>query len=203
MPKEERLNCLTHLLGLVLALAGAVALVVRAIQGGGVAKITSFTVFGVSMILLYASSTLFHGSLGSTKARWAKADHCAIYLLIAGTYTPLSLVTLHGALGWALFGFVWSLAALGIGRELWWGRAVPALPLYLAMGWCGVVAAMPLLRGLHAQGVAWLLTGCICYSVGVVFYVLGRRLPHAHGIWHLFVMGGTASNCVTVLRFVS
>jgi hemolysin III len=199
----ERLNSLTHLLGLALAVVGSAILIAQAAQGGSLLKIISFSVFGLSMIVLYAASTLYHSVQGASKGHWAKADHCAIYLLIAGTYTPFALVTLHGPQGWWLFGLVWSLAAVGISKELWWGRhTAPSVPLYILMGWCGAVAGAPLLHGLHGQGWAWLLGGCVLYSVGIVFYALGDRMRHAHGIWHLFVLGGTASHYVTVLRFV-
>jgi hemolysin III len=204
MAHGERMNSLTHLLGLALALVGSAVLIAQAARRGGTLQIISFSVFSLSMILLYAASTLYHSLQGASKERWAKADHCAIYLLIAGTYTPFTLVTLHGPFGWALFGLIWSLAAGGICRELWWSRASkPSVLLYVLMGWCGVAAAIPLVKGLHGQGWIWLLGGCLLYSIGVVFYSLGRRMPHAHGIWHLFVLGGTASHFVTVLRFVS
>jgi hemolysin III len=200
----ERLNSITHLLGLALAMVGSTFLIVRAIPSGDVIKIASFSVFGLSMILLYAASTLFHSAQGPAKEHWAKADHCAIYLLIAGTYTPFALVTLHSPLGWGLFGLVWSLAAFGIGKELWWGRqASPSLLLYVMMSWCGAVVGFRLLAGLHGHGWIWLLLGCLLYSVGIVFYSLDKRVRHAHGIWHLFVLGGTASHYVTVLKFVS
>ncbi len=204
MQHGERLNSLTHLVGLGLALSGSAVLITRALQSGDGIKILSFSVFSLSMIILYAASTLFHSTQGPAKDRWAKVDHCAIYLLIAGTYTPFTLVTLHGALGWVLFGLVWFLAAVGISKELWWGRhSMPAVPLYILMGWCGITAAMPLVHGLRGQGWIWLLSGGLFYTFGVVFYALDQRLPHAHGIWHLFVLGGTVSHYVTVLRFVA
>jgi len=204
MDRGERLNSLTHLLGLALAVAGSAVLIVQAARRGDLLQIVSFSIFGLSMILLYAASTLYHSSEGSLKERWAKADHCAIYLLIAGTYTPFSLVTLHGPLGWGLFGLVWSLAATGISRELWWGRhSTPSVALYVLMGWCGVVAGARLVHGLRGQGWMWLMGGCLLYSIGVWFYAKGRHVPHSHGIWHLFVLGGTASHFVTVLRYVA
>ena len=200
----ERFNSFTHLLGLALAVVGSVVLIARAAHLGDTFQIISFSVFGLSMILLYASSTLYHGIRGAAKEQWAKVDHCAIYLLIAGTYTPFALVTLRGPIGWGLLGLIWSLAAAGIGKELWMGLdSVPAVPLYILMGWCGAAVAVPLMRGLHGQGWIWLLGGCLSYTVGVVFYALGPRMRHAHGIWHIFVLGGTASHYVTVLRFVS
>lgn len=199
----ERLNSLTHLLGLALAVVGTTLLISRAAHRGDPRQLISFSVFGLSMIALYAASTLYHSLQGASKDYWEKVDHCAIYLLIAGTYTPFTLVTLHGPRGWMIFGLVWSLAAVGICKELWWKRpSVPSVPFYILMGWCGVAAAVPLINGLHGLGWVWLLGGCLLYSVGVVFYSLGSRIPHAHGIWHLFVLGGTASHYVTVLRFV-
>jgi len=204
MSHGERLNSITHLLGLALAMAGSVVLIAQAAQSGGSLHIFSSRIFGATMILLYGASTLFHSSEGPSKVRWAKADHCAIYLLIAGTYTPFALVTLRGPIGWSLFGFVWLLAAIGICKELWWNQnSLPSVPLYLLMGWCGLAAASPLAHGLRGQGWKWLLGGCLLYSIGVVFYALGRRVPHSHGIWHLFVLGGTASHYVTVLKFVA
>ncbi len=204
MDHGERLNTLTHLLGLALAVVGTAVLILEAAHGGSALKLLSFTVFGLSMISLYVASTLFHSLRGPAKERWAKADHCAIYLLIAGTYTPFSLVTLHGPLGWGLLGFVWTLAVVGITKELWWRPdGAPLVMLYMVMGWCGAVVGLPLVRGLHGHGWMWLLAGCLCYTLGIAFYAIGKRMPHAHGIWHLFVLGGTASHYVTVLRFVS
>ncbi len=204
MNPGERLNTLTHLLGLALAVVGSAVLITHAARGGDPRQIISFSIFGLSMVLLYGASTLYHSSQGSPRERWAKADHCAIYLLIAGTYTPFALVTLRGPRGWGLLAFVWSLAATGISKELWWSRAsVPSVPLYVLMGWSGLATGVPLVQGLHGQGWVWLLGGCLFYTIGVGFYALDRRLPHAHGIWHLFVLGGTASHYVTVLRFVA
>ena len=154
------------------------------------------------MVLLYLASTVYHSTRGALKAAWAKADHCAIYLLIAGTYTPFTLVSLRGALGWWMFGAVWTLAALGIAKELIWGRRWPSVPIYLLMGWLGVVALVPLVRQLHLDGALWLLAGGVLYTVGVIFYAKDDEWPHAHGIWHLFVLGGTASHVVTVMYFV-
>ena len=200
----ERFNSVTHLLGLALAVAGAAVLIAQAVQAGDALKIVSFSIFGLSMVLLYAASTMYHSIKGASKERWAKVDHCAIYLLIAGTYTPFTLVTLQGTLGWSLFAFVWTLAAIGICKELWWGRdTVPSVPLYVLMGWCGVAAAVPLMNGLQDDGWRWLVAGGLLYTVGIIFYVIDTRMRHAHGIWHLFVLGGTASHYFTVLKFVA
>lgn len=203
MVHGERLNSVTHLLGLALAVVGSAVLMTQAAHDGGALKLVSFGIFCLTMVALYAASSLYHSSSGARKALWAKVDHCAIYLLIAGTYTPFTLVTLHGPLGWGLFGFVWSLAAVGILKELKWGRdTVPSVPLYVLMGWCGLAAGVPLMEGLHDQGWLWLLAGGLLYTVGIVFYALDQRLRHAHGIWHVFVLGGTASHFFTVWQFV-
>jgi hemolysin III len=200
----ERLNSVTHLLGLALAVVGSVVLVAQAVQSGGALRIASFSIFGLTMVALYAASTLYHSVReGASKARWAKADHCAIYLLIAGTYTPFTLVTLQGSLGWGLFAFEWALALVGIGKELWWGRdTVPSVPLYVLMGWAGIATGTRLMDGLHDQGWMWLLAGGLLYTVGIIFYAIDTRMRHAHGIWHLFVLGGTASHFITVLKFM-
>ena len=199
----ERLNTATHLLGAVLAVAGTAALIVKAAFSGDAFKIVSVSLFGLSMIVLYAASTLFHGSRGRLKAIWAKADHCAIYLLIAGTYMPFTLVTLRGAWGWTLFGLIWSVALVGLIKELRAKHAdLPSVPLYLAMGWLGLAAAVPLARHLSAGGLTFLLLGAVCYTVGVVFYWFDDRWRHAHGIWHMLVLAGTTSHYFTVFYFV-
>jgi hemolysin III len=194
---EEWANGLTHGLGLLLALAGLVVLVVTASRRGAV--------FGASLVLLYSSSTLYH----SLRAPRAKAllravDHSAIFLLIAGTYTPFTLVTLHGAWGFALFGVVWTLAVAGITLRLALRRrpTVLFLALYLSMGWCVVVAARPLVAVIGPAGAALLLAGGLAYTVGVPFYVW-RRLPYHHAVWHVFVLAGSAFHYAAVLRCVA
>jgi hemolysin III len=199
----ERLNSMTHLAGAAFALAGAAVLVTSAATLGDAWKIVSYSVFAVTLVVLYAASTLYHSTRGRRKEIWAKFDHCAIYLLIAGTYTPFTLVTLRGAWGWSLFGAVWGLAVIGILKELVFGReSLPSVPLYVGMGWLGLVAAVPLVESLSGQGLFWLLTGGLLYTVGVLFYANDHRWRHAHGIWHLFVLGGSASHYFTVLYFV-
>lgn len=199
----ERFNSITHLTGLGLAVVGSVSLILQATAQGSVWRVASFSVFAVTMVALYLASTLYHSLRGRAKEIWAKVDHCAIYALIAGTYTPFTLVTLHGALGWWLFGLVWALAGVGILKELVWGRdTVPSVPLYVLMGWLGLVAAVPLVRHLHGAGLFWLVLGGVLYTVGILFYAKDEDWRHAHGIWHLFVLGGTASHFVTVMYFV-
>ena len=204
MYKGERLNGATHLAGLALAVTASGALISRAAElNVDTRQIVGCAGFTASMIAVYASSVLFHCSRGRRKALWAKADHCAIYLLIAGTYTPLAFGPVEHGWGSAMGVAIWLLAAFGIGRELWWARgAAPALPLYLAMGWLGVMFAAPIAGALSTAGLAWLLAGAAVYTAGTLFYVNDQRWRHAHGIWHLFVMGGTACHFVTVFGFL-
>ena len=199
----ERFNSITHLFGTGLAISGSAVLIVHASQQGDPWKIVSFSVFGAMMIVLYAISTLYHSIPGRAKAVLRKMDHGAIYLLIAGSYTPFTLVTLRGALGWTLFSAVWAMALFGVWRA--WRTnddRDPALWPYLVMGWLGATAAMPLFDGLGTEGVIWLMGGGALYSLGVVFYLNDTRWRHAHGIWHIFVMGGSAAHVFTVLNFV-
>ena len=203
MEHGERFNTATHFAGLLLAAAGAVALLQKAQASGDDWKIGAATGFGLSMLFLYAASTLYHGSGSARKARWAVLDHCAIYALIAGTYLPFALVTLRGLWGGVLLGLVALMALAGICNELLRARrAPPPLWLYVANGWIGVAALVPAIWQLDAGGVAGLLAGALLYSAGVWFYRFGERVKHAHGIWHLFVLGGTASHYFTVLIFV-
>lgn len=204
MYKGERFNSATHLAGLMLAMAGSVMLVAQASAAGDVWKTASFSVFGATMVLLYATSTLYHSTRGLLKEICAKADHCAIYLLIAGTYTPFALVTLRETDGWYLFGAIWALALVGIAKELWLGRATaPSVPLYVLMGWVGLAAAGPLVTKLSADGLFWLVAGALLYTAGVFFYLKTGRWRHAHGVWHLFVLAGTMSHFYAVYAFVT
>jgi hemolysin III len=204
---EEVANAVTHGVGAVLALAGFVVLAVAASRQGTARVLVGCVVFGAALVLLYSASTLYH-SVGPAHAR-AKAvlrvvDHSAIFLLIAGTYTPFTLVSLGGLWGWSLFGVVWGLAVAGIGLRLVLRRRPTGLfvALYLAMGWCVLVAAKPLVAALVPAGIALLAAGGAAYSVGVVFY-LWRRLPYAHAIWHAFVLAGSASHFAAVLLYVA
>lgn len=199
----ERFNSTTHLTGLLLAVAGSAVLIVQAARLGDAWQIVSASIFAATMMLLYGASTAYHSVRGAAKRVLVKFDHCAIYLLIAGTYTPFTLVTLRGAWGWALFGTVWGLAVVGILKELILGRdRIPSVPLYIAMGWLAVIAAVPLFQQLPGWGLAWLVAGGLLYTTGIVFYANDERWRHAHGVWHLFVLGGTACHYFTVLYFV-
>ena len=204
MDRGEKFNAWTHLVGAVLALFGAVVLIVLAARVGDPWEIVSVSIYGVTLVLLYAFSTLYHSLRGRTKDILRKLDHISIYLLIAGTYTPFRLVTLRGSWGWSLFGVVWGLAVLGILRELRPTNGARILPvvIYVVMGWVVIVALTPLLRALGPVGFAWLAGGGVFYTAGIVFYALDGRMRHAHGVWHLFVLAGSATHYVAIFSYV-
>lgn len=205
MYRGERFNGLTHFSGALLALAGAVVLIVLGALKGDPWRIVSFSIYGATLFLLYLSSTLYHSTRGRAKGVFRKLDHAAIYLLIAGTYTPFTLVTLNGPWGWSLFGVVWGLALLGIVQEIWFAKGARflSLAIYLLMGWVALVAAVPLVRALSWQGFALMLAGGAIYTIGVVFYLFDERFRHFHGIWHLFVLAGSAVHYVAILLYVA
>lgn len=200
----ERFNSISHLSGAVLAAVGAIVLIVLAAQGGDPWKIVGVSIYGAMLFMLYLTSTLYHASGVDTKDRLRKFDHCAIYLLIAGSYTPFTLVTLRGGWGWSLFGVVWGLAAIGIVQEIWLARGarIASLVIYLLMGWLAIIAISPLIRALGWHGFGWLAAGGLCYTLGIVFYATDHKVRHGHGIWHLFVLAGSICHYVAVLRFV-
>lgn len=200
----ERFNSISHLIGAALALVGLIALVVFAAQQGDPWKIVSFSIYGASLFLLYSASTLYHSWHGPAKALFQKIDHVAIYLLIAGTYTPFTLVTLRGPWGWSLFGVVWCLAIAGIvldslhrgGKRIW------QMTIYILMGWIILIAMYPLAQNLPAGGIAWLIIGGVFYTGGIGFYVADKKLRHAHGIWHLFVLAGSISHYLAIVLYL-
>lgn len=199
--REEIWNALTHGVGVLLSLVGSAVLITLAALWGDGWQLAGAIVFSVSLVLLYTASTLYHSIPHLvTKARMKVFDHCAIFVLIAGTYTPFTLVSLRGGWGWGLFAAIWLLAVAGIVFKLYYtGRFKRASTLfYLAMGWLVVVAAGPLAESVSHWTLAWLLLGGLSYTVGTVFY-LNQRLPYAHGIWHLFVLGGSACHFAAVL----
>ena len=200
----ERFNAWTHLVGAVLALAGGVVLIVQAALTGDPWKVVSVSIYGLTLVLLYSFSTLYHSVRGRTKDVLREFDHHSIYLLIAGSYTPFCLVTLRGAWGWSLFGVVWGLAVLGSLQELWLkdGARILSVVIYVLMGWAALAALGPLQDSLGTIGFGWLVAGGLLYTVGILFYVLDTRLRHAHGIWHLFVIAGSAAHYVAILCYV-
>ncbi len=204
MDNSERVNSITHLIGACLALVGLVVLVVLSSRLGDPWKIVSFSIYGVTLVVLYVFSTLYHSVSGTSKKVFQKIDHSAIYLLIAGTYTPFALVTLRGVWGWSLFGVIWGLALFGIVQDNLFtqGRRILSVVIYLLMGWLAIVVIRPLANALPGAGLVWLITGGLSYSIGVVFYALDKRLRYGHEIFHVFVLAGSACHYLAVLRHV-
>jgi hemolysin III len=200
----EKFNAWTHLVGAVLAVAGSIVLVVLAALGGDPWKIISVSIYGATLVLLYSFSALYHSFRGRAKDILRKLDHQSIYLLIAGSYTPFCLVTLHGPWGWSLLAVVWGLALVGGLQELWLKSEARVLSviIYVVMGWVVVVAMVPLLQALGTAGFAWLAVGGVFYTTGIIFFALDSRLKHAHGIWHLFVLAGSAAHYFAILFHV-
>jgi len=201
----ERFNAHTHLAGTVLALTGASTLVTMAAVKADPLRLVSFSVYGTTLCLLFLVSTLYHSTQGAAKDLFRKLDHCAIYLVIAGTYTPFALVSLKGAWSWTLFGAVWSLAIVGIAQECWIarGKRFTSLAIYLLMGWLAIVALAPLADALSWNGVAWMVGGGLVYTAGVLFYLYDEQFTHWHGIWHLFVLVGSAAHFTAIVLFVA
>ena len=200
----EKLNAITHLVGAVLALVGSTVLVTLAAVSGDAWKVVSVTIYGVTLVLLYSFSTLYHSLRGRAKSVLQKFDHHSIYLLIAGSYTPFCLVTLRGPWGWSLFGVVWGLALLGMLLELrpQSDARLLSVAIYVVMGWVALVALVPLLKVLGTAGFAWVAAGGLFYTMGIVFFVIDTRMRHAHGVWHLFVVAGSATHFFAIARYV-
>lgn len=204
MYQGERFNSWSHLIGAGLAITGLVLLLSVAGITGDPWKIVSVAIYGSTLVLLYVISTLYHSLRGKAKAVFQRLDHCAIYLLIAGSYTPFALVTLRGPLGWTIFGVNWGLALLGIIQENILGKRtrILSLGIYVTMGWLIIFAIKPLIAALPAAGMIWLAAGGVVYTLGIAFYVLDTRIPHGHGIWHLFVLGGSLCQFISILFYV-
>ncbi len=201
---EEIANAITHGLGLALSIAGLVILTVFASLRGGAWHVVSVSVYGATLVMLYAASTFYH-ALPQPRAKriFRILDHSAIYLLIAGTYTPFTLVNLRGGWGWALFGSVWGLAVVGTLLEIFGRRRVKWLSLafYLGMGWLVAIAARPLAQNMAPGGLLLIGLGGLAYRLGVLFYVR-RRMPYHHAVWHLFVLAGSVLHYFSVLLYV-
>jgi len=206
LPGEEIANSVSHGVGLLAAIAVVPALLVTSIHRGGAAGIVGAGIFSATMVLLYLTSTLYHALPGNQAKRvFQVLDHAAIYLLIAGTYTPFTLGVLYGAWGWTLLGIVWALALAGILLKSIGGIRYPKLSvvLYLAMGWLALIAIRPLWQHVQPWGLFWLLAGGLAYTLGVVFFALDHRLRYSHFVWHLFVVAGTACHVVAVLLYAT
>jgi len=201
---EELANAVTHGVGLILSITGLVILIVLAAMRGSAWHIVSCAIYGATLVCLYAASTLYHGIPSKRLKRALKIfDHCAIYLLIAGTYTPFLLVNLRGPWGWSLFGVVWGMALVGIILKLWFVDHFQILSttVYLLMGWLAVVAVRPILLLVPATGLVWLAAGGLSYTAGVVFFAC-KKIPYHHVIWHVFVLGGSTCHYLAVLYSV-
>ncbi|MFH1658094.1 MAG: hemolysin III family protein [Pseudomonadota bacterium] len=200
----ERFNAWTHLLGALLALTGAIWLIVAAALSGDAVKTASVVVYGVTLVMLYSISTIYHSVRGPFKRILRKLDHLSIYLLIAGSYTPFCLISLRGPWGWWLFGIVWTLAVVGMLQEIKprSEARIMSLIIYGVMGWIVLVAIKPLLASLGLAGFLWLAAGGVFYTVGIIFFAFDERFRHWHGIWHLFVIAGSLMHFIAILFYV-
>jgi len=203
---EEIANAISHGLGFVLAIASLPILVVMAARHGTALNIVAVSIFSVTMMLLYLSSTLYHAlPEGKVKDVLARVDHAAIYLFIAGSYTPFALGVLHGATGWTLFGAVWAMAAAGIAVKLMDRLRHPlwSTGLYVAMGWSALLAAGPLIHAMPLTGLLWLLAGGVAYTLGAVVFIFDSRARYMHFAWHLFVLAGTTCHFFAALWYAT
>jgi len=204
-PREETAHWLTHAVGVAASLVAIPWLVLAAAGSGDRWRLVSGAIFGLSALLLFSTSVAYHAATGPrAKARLRILDHAAIFVLIAGSYTPFLLGVLRGAWGWSMFGVLWGLALVGITAKLALGPRFPIAStlLYLGMGWAGVVAAKPLVHALTSYEIAWIAAGGLVYTAGVPFYLWKSR-PYAHAVWHLFVLGGAACHFVAVLSVMA
>ncbi len=202
--REDIANVVTHGAGLLMAVAGVPALIVLGALRGGAIHTASFAVYGTTLLLVYLSSTLYHAFQEPRMRRIFRIlDHAAIYLLIAGTYTPFMLISLNGPWGWTLLALVWVLAALGCTFKILSMKrfARYSTAFYLAMGWLVVIAIEPIIEAVPAAGLGWLMIGGLCYTGGVVFF-LWENLPYNHAIWHLFVIAGSVCHYIAILLYV-
>jgi hemolysin III len=203
---EEIANSISHGIGLLAALVGIPFLIVHAARDGGTGYIVGTSVFSATVVLLYLASTLYHAlPIGRAKRVFRVIEHSAIFLLIAGTYTPFTLGILRGAWGWTLFGIVWGLAVAGVVLKAIEKASHPILStgLYLLMGWVVVIAVDPLLARVPTAGLLWLVAGGLSYTAGVAFFATDSRLQYGHLVWHLFVMAGTACHYFAVLWYAA
>lgn len=203
-PREELVNSITHGFGLLLSIIGSAMLVVPAIVHGDIKRTICFSIYGSSLIAMYAASTLCHGfSLGRTKNIFTLIDYSAIYLLIAGTYTPLALISLRGVWGWSFFCTIWAMALAGITFTLILGERAQVLSIviYLLMGWLGLFAIPHIIKNISFGAIVLLITGGILYSLGVIFY-FREKLSFHHAIFHIFVLGGSLCHYFAILFYV-
>lgn len=203
---EEIANAISHGIGLIGALIGTPFLITQAVHQGETAFVVGTSIFCATMIILYLGSTLYHAlPAGKAKRIFRRIEHSAIYLLIAGTYTPFTFGVLKGSWGWTLFGIVWGLAVFGIALKIFQKKhhLILSTVLYLLMGWVIVIAIEPLLANLPTAGLIWLVAGGLSYTVGVVFFATDSKLQYGHFIWHLFVLAGTTCHYFAILWYAA
>jgi len=203
--KEEVVNAITHGIGVLLSITALVFLVMFAVQNGSTWHVVTFTIYGVSMLLLYLSSTLVHSfPEGKLKDLFEIFDHSAIYLFIAGTYTPFTLIVINGALGWTLLGIVWGIAIAGIVFKSFFVKKFLYIStiLYVVMGWLIVIGWNPLVNTLPTAGITLLVVGGLLYTIGAIFYVW-RGFTFHHAVWHLFVLAGSVTHFFAILFYVT
>lgn len=201
---EEIFNCITHGVGIIISIAALVVMVIFSSRYGNATHIVSSIIFGTALILLYTASTLYHGFQKPKLKRTFKIiDHSCIYVLIAGTYTPFMLITLHGTLGWTIFSIVWSLSVLGILFKVFFVNRFETFSTiaYILMGWIIIFAIKPLCQALPGSALAWIVSGGLIYTLGTIFYSW-KKLPFNHAIWHSFVLGGSICHFFAIMFYV-
>ena len=203
-PLEEKINIYSHALGLILSIIALVLLVTRASLYGDAWHVVSFSIFGASLIILYAASTVYHNSKDpESRSRLRIVDHATIYVLIAGTYTPFTLVTLNGSIGWVIFGISWGMALIGITLKLFFTGMYPLLStsMYIFMGWLIIFAIKPLINNLSSDGLLWLFAGGLAYTIGAILYGI-KQIKFNHAIFHVFVLLGSFCHFISVYFYV-
>ena len=201
---EEKINIITHGFGMFVSVIALVLLIIKAISIGNIWHLLSFTVFGISLIILYTASTFYHASKKiKLRTRLNIFDHASIYVLIAGTYTPFTLVTLHGKIGWWIFGISWFLALVGIVLKLFFTGKYDKIStlMYILMGWIIIIAIKPLISNLGYEGTLWLLAGGVSYTIGALFYSISR-MKYNHAIFHVFVLLGSFAHFISIYYYV-
>ncbi|HEX6133817.1 MAG TPA: hemolysin III family protein [Longimicrobiales bacterium] len=198
--REELANAISHGIGVVASLIGGSILIVLAALGGRPSMAVGVVIFAASLLVLYSASTLYHAARAEhIRRRLQVLDHCAIYILIAGTYTPFMIGTVRGGWGWSLFGVIWGLAVGGVLFKLFFTGRFPRVStaIYLLMGWLALLAIGPLVRTLEPEALAWLVAGGIAYTGGTIFYH-SNRIPYAHAVWHAFVLTGSLCHGIAI-----
>lgn len=205
MYKGERFNSISHLVGVVLALAGASALLAAAIEQNDAIKIFAFSVYGFLMVSLYMVSTIYHSTKGKLKDFFRQLDYISIYLAIAAGYTPFTLVIMNNVWGWTLFTVIWVLAVIGIIQEIWLGKKTRkfSIFIYMLMGWLALIALKPFVEYLSIGGLLWLVAGGLSYTFGIVFFLLDEKYKHFHGYWHLCVLGGSVCHFICLYIYIA